>query len=150
MSDNLDLIKTIAQQDNFSTFAEVMATSGAVEIFHGNGDFTVFVPTNAAFAKVSKERMSELLNEESQVQLRALLMYHILRGKLMARDLKTGKTITGEEMMITNINGIKINGSKLEATDLVATNGVVHAIDGVLAPPSHFGAPKARLVSRAT
>lgn len=142
MSDKLDLIETIAKQDNFSTFSKIMESSGAAEVFSRTGDFTVLAPTNDAFAKFSEERMSKLINEEKQIQLKALLMYHILPGKVMASDLKTGKTITGEDMMVTNINGIKINSAKIEARNLEATNGVVHAIDKVLAPPTHFGAPK--------
>ena len=105
----------------------------------------MLAPTNDAFAKFSEEQLSKLVNEKSQLQLKALLMYHILPGKVMSGALKSGKAVTGEEMMITNINGIKINGSKLEARDLEATNGVVHAIDKVMAPSAHFGAPKARI-----
>lgn len=142
MSDKLDLIETIAKQDNFSTFSRIMGTSGANEIFSGKGEFTVLVPTNDAFAKFSEERMSKLLNEEKQIQLKALLMYHILPGKVMASGLRTGKAVTGQEMMVTDINGIQVNSSKLEARNLEATNGVIHAIDKVLAPPTHFGAPK--------
>src|SRR5215203_551714 len=145
MTVKLDLIETIAKHDTFSTFSKIMETSGANEVFSRAGEFTVLAPTNEAFAKYSEERLSKLVNEENQMQLKALLMYHILPGRVMADALKTGKAVTGEEMMVTDINGIKINGSKLEARDLEATNGVVHAIDKVLAPSTHFGAPKARL-----
>lgn len=145
MSIKLDLVETIARQDNFSTFSEIMRTSGADDVFNGAGDFTVLAPTNDAFEKFSEERLSKLVNEEKQLQLRALLMYHILPGKVMATGLKTGKSVTGQEIMVTDITGIKINSAKLEARDLEATNGVVHAIDTVLAPPAHFGAPKARV-----
>ncbi len=142
MSDKYDLIETIAREENFSTFSGIMETSGANELFRGSGDFTVLVPTNDAFAKFSEERMSKLVNEDKQVQLKTLLMYHILPGKIMATGLKTGKSVTGQEMMVTNITGIRVNGSKLEARNLEATNGVVHAIDTVMAPSLHFGAPK--------
>lgn len=145
MSDKLNLLETIAKEENFSTFLKIMGTSGADEILSRNGDFTVLVPTNDAFAKFSEERMSKLINEEKQIQLKALLMYHVLPGKVMACDLKTGKSVTGQEMMVTDITGIKVNNAKLEARNLEASNGVVHAIDGVLAPPTHFGAPKPRV-----
>jgi uncharacterized surface protein with fasciclin (FAS1) repeats len=145
MSAQLDLIQTIASHENFSTFSEIMETSGANEVFSRAGDFTVLVPTNDAFAKFSEEQLSKLINEKNQLQLKTLLMYHILPGKVMSDALRSGKSVTGEEMMITNINGIKVNGSKLEARDLEASNGVVHAIDKVMAPSTHFGAPKARL-----
>ena len=142
MSEKLSLLETIAKEENFSTFARIMGTSGADEVFAGKGDFTVLVPTNDAFAKFSEERMSKLLNEEKQIQLKALLMYHVLPGKVLACDLKTGKSVTGQEMMVTDINGIKVNNAKLEARNLEATNGVVHALNGVLAPSTHFGAPR--------
>ena len=145
MSNKLDLVETIARQDNFSTFSRILRTSGADDVFSRAGDFTVLAPTNEAFAKFSEERLSKLVNEEKQIQLKTLLMYHILPGKVMASGLKTGKSVTGQEMMITDITGIKVNSSKVEARDLEATNGVVHAIDTVLAPPCHFGAPKARI-----
>ena len=145
MTAKLDLIETIAKHDNFSTFSKVMETSGANEVFSRAGEFTVLAPTNDAFAQYSEERLSKLMNEESKVQLRALLMYHVLPGKVTADGLKSCKAVTGEEMMVTNINGIKVNGSKLEARDLEATNGIVHAIDKVLTPSAHFGAPKARI-----
>ena len=142
MSDKLNLIETIAKEENFSTFSRIMGTSGADGVLSGSGEFTVLAPTNDAFEKFSEERLSKLINEEKQLQLKALLMYHILPGKVMASSLKTGKTVTGQEMMVTDINGIKVNSSKLEARNLEATNGVIHAIDKVLAPPTHFGAPK--------
>jgi len=142
MSDKLNLIETIANEDHFSTFSRIMGTSGANEVFSRAGDFTVLAPTNDAFAKISDEKMNGLINEEKQLQLKALLMYHILPGKVMATALKTGKTVTGQEIMFTDINGIKANSSALQARNLEATDGVVHAIDTVLAPPTHFGAPK--------
>ena len=143
MTEKLNLLETIAKEENFSTFSRIMGTSGADEVFARNGDFTVLVPTNDAFASFSEERMSKLLNEEKQIQLKALLMYHVLPGKVMAADLKTGKSVTGQEMMVTDITGIKVNNAKLEARNLEATDGVVHAINKVLTPPTHFGAPKA-------
>lgn len=145
MSEKLNLLETISKEENFSTFSEIIGTSGADEVLTRNGSFTVLVPTNDAFAKFSAERMSKLVNEEKQIQLKALLMYHMLPGKVMASHLKTGKSVTGQEMMITDITGIKVNNARLEARDLEATNGVVHAVDTVLAPPTHFGAPNPRV-----
>jgi uncharacterized surface protein with fasciclin (FAS1) repeats len=145
MPAQLDLIATIGKHDNFSTLSKMMNTSGANEVFSRPGEFTVLAPTNDAFAKFSEEQLSSLINEKGQLRLKALLMYHILPGKVMANALKSGKAVTGEDMMVTDINGIKVNGSKLEARDLEATNGVVHAIDKVMAPSTHFGAPKAQV-----
>lgn len=131
MSEKLDLIETIAKQDNLSTFARIMGSSGANEVFGGDGSFTVFAPTNDAFSKIPEEKMNALLNEDKQTKLKALLSYHILPGKVMAASLKSAKSVTGQEIMITDINGIKINASVLQARNLEATNGVVHGIDTV-------------------
>ena len=145
MSDKLDLIETIAREDKFSTFSRIMGTSGANEVFGSGGSFTVFAPTNDAFSKMPDEKLNALLNEEKQIQLKALLSYHILPGKVMAASLKSTKSVTGQEVVITDINGIKINSSALQARNLEASNGVVHGIDKVLAPSTHYGAPKSIL-----
>jgi uncharacterized surface protein with fasciclin (FAS1) repeats len=116
-----------------------MASSGANDVFDGSGSFTVFAPTNDAFSKIPEDKLDALLNEENQVKLKALLSYHILPGKVMASSLKSAKSVTGQELMITDINGIKINASVLQARNLEATNGVVHGIDTVLKPPTPYG-----------
>ena len=138
MSDKLNLIETIAKDDKFSTFSRIMGSSGANDVFSGEGDFTVFAPTNEAFGKIPEERMNALLNEEKQIQLKALLSYHILPGKLLAANLaglKTAKTVTGEAVTFTDVNGIHVNGSAVQARNIEATNGMIDAIDTVLAPP---------------
>jgi len=142
MSEKLDLIETIASHDNFSMFSRVMGTSGANEVFGKGESFTVFAPTNDAFAKLPDDKLNALLNEDKQIQLKALLSYHILPGKVMAASLKSTKSVTGQEVVVTDINGIKINSSSLQARNLEASNGVVHGIDKVLAPSTHYGAPK--------
>ena len=139
MSDRLNLIETIAKQDNLSTFARIMGSSGTNDLFADGGSFTVFAPTNDAFAKIPEEKLNALLHEEKQTKLKALLSYHILPGKVMAASLKSAKAVTGQEVMITDINGIKINASVLQARNLEATNGVVHGIDTVLRPPAPYG-----------
>ncbi len=142
MSDKLNLIETIANQDNFSTFSRMMESSGANNVFDGDGSFTVFAPTNDAFAKIPDQKFDALLKEENKTALRTLLSYHILPGKVMAASLKSTKSVTGQEVVVTDINGIKINSSALQTRNLEATNGVVHGIDRVLAPSTHYGAPK--------
>ena len=142
MSDKLNLIETIANQNNFSTFSRIMESSGANHVFDGDGCFTVFAPTNDAFAKIPDQKLDALLKEENKTALRTLLSYHILPGKVMASSLKSTKSITGQEVVVTDINGIKINSSALQARNLEATNGVVHGIDRILAPSTHYGAPK--------
>jgi hypothetical protein len=137
MTDRFNLIETIAQQDKFSTFTRLMASSGANDVFKGEGPFTVFVPTNDAFAKVPTKIMNELLNERDQIQLRALLSYHIVPGKIMAANMggtPTRNAFTGEELRFSDSNGLKVNGAIVQARNIEATNGVVHSLDTVLAP----------------
>ena len=138
MTDKLNLIETIAKEDKFSTFSRVLGTSGANAVFSGEGPFTVFVPTNDAFGKIPDKRMNELLNEPDQVQLKALLMYHILPEKVMASSLPskmTRKAWTGEDVAFSDSNGLKVNGVGVQARNIEAINGVIHQIDTVLTPP---------------
>lgn len=137
MSDKLNLIDTIAKEDKFSTFTRLMRSSNATDVFDGEGPFTVFVPTNDAFAKISDARINELVNETDQKKLKTLLSYHILPGKVMAANLISAanrKAVTGQELMFTDVNGLKVNGASIQARNLEATNGVVHALDTVLTP----------------
>jgi uncharacterized surface protein with fasciclin (FAS1) repeats len=137
MSDRSSLIDTIANQDKFSTFTRLMASSGANEIFKGEGDFTVFAPSNDAFAKIPDAKMNEFLNETGQTKLKALLSYHILPNKVMAGSLTaapTRKAFTGEDITFSESNGIKVNGASVQARNLEATNGVIHGLDTVLVP----------------
>ena len=137
MTDKLNLIETIAKQDMFSIFSRLMASSGTNEIISASGTFTVFVPTNDAFAKIPDAKIDELTNETNQTKLKALLSYHILPGKVMAGSLvsaPTRKAFTGEELMFTDINGLKVNSAGIQARNLEATNGVIHALDTVLMP----------------
>jgi uncharacterized surface protein with fasciclin (FAS1) repeats len=137
MSDRLNLIDTIAKQDQFSTFSRLMRTSKANDIFNGPGDFTVFAPTNDAFAKMPDATMNGLTSEEGQKRLRELLSYHILPGKVMAASLPSApvrKAFNGEELMFTDISGLKVNGASIQARNLEATNGVAHALETVLIP----------------
>ncbi|PYT01986.1 MAG: hypothetical protein DMF63_03895 [Acidobacteria bacterium] len=137
MSDKLNLIDTIKNEDKFSTFTRLMASSGASELISGSGEFTVFVPTNDAFVKIPESKINELLNETPQTKLHALLSYHILPGKVMAANLVSApsrKACNGEELMFTDVNGLKVNSAAMQARNLEATNGVVHALDTVLIP----------------
>jgi uncharacterized surface protein with fasciclin (FAS1) repeats len=137
MTDRLNLVETIAQQAKFSTFAKLMASSGANDVFSGPGGFTVFVPTNEAFSKIPTIIMSELLNEPGQVQLKSLLSYHILPSKVMAASIGSTPTrisSSGEELRFADSNGLKVNGAMIQSRNIEATNGVIHALDTVLAP----------------
>jgi uncharacterized surface protein with fasciclin (FAS1) repeats len=138
MSANLNLIDTIASDSKFSAFSRMMASSGANEVFDGEGPFTVFVPTNDAFGKIPDELMLELLNQAGQLSLKALLTYHIVRGKVMAANVAsklTRESMTGEEISFADKNGLKVNKSSLQSRNIEASNGVVHALDTVLERP---------------
>lgn len=137
MTDRHNLVETIAQQSKFSTFAKLLASSGAIDVFKSPGGFTVFVPTNEAFSKIPTIIMSELLNEPGQAQLKSLLSYHILPGKVMAASIGSTPTrisSTGEELRFADSNGLKVNGAMIQSRNIEATNGVIHALDTVLAP----------------
>jgi uncharacterized surface protein with fasciclin (FAS1) repeats len=138
MSDNLNLIDTIANNDTFSSFSRMMASSGANDVFDGEGPFTVFAPTNDAFGKIPDKLMNTLLAQEGQASLKSLLTYHILHGKVMAANVaskSTRESMTGESITFTDSNGLKVNKSALQARNMMATNGVVHALDTVLERP---------------
>ena len=136
MSDKLNLFDTIKKQEKFSTFTRLMTSSGTNDVI-SSGTFTVFVPTNDAFAKIPEAKINELLNETDQTKLKALLSYHILPGKVMAASLVSApsrKALSGEELMLTDISGLKVNGASIKERNLEATNGVIHALDTVLTP----------------
>jgi len=138
VENKLNLIETIAKNDMFSVFSRLMGTSHANEIFSAGGNFTVFVPTNDAFGKISDARMNALLNETDQIGLKALLSYHILPGRLTAANisgLKSTATVTGADVTFSDINALKVNASGVQARNIQATTGIVHALDTVLAPP---------------
>ncbi|HKP70706.1 MAG TPA: fasciclin domain-containing protein [Pyrinomonadaceae bacterium] len=135
MTDKLNLVETIARNSTFSIFSRLMDSSGANAVFTGDGNFTVFAPTNDAFGKISDKRMNELLNEPDQTSLKALLSYHILPEKLFVANLSSRNstaTITGAHIAITDSNGLKVNDSGVQARNIEATNGIVHALDTVL------------------
>lgn len=138
MTDKLNLIDTIAHQNTFSTFSKILGTAGAKELFSGEEQFTVFAPTDEAFGKMPEATMSKLLSEDNKAELKSFLSYHILPSKVMAASLaglETTKTVSGDSVAITDSNGLKVNGAVIKARNIEATNGVIHAIDTVLARP---------------
>lgn len=139
MSERINLIDTIAKNDVFSTFTRMLKSSKANEILSGEGQFTVFVPTNDAFGKVSDAQMSAWLTETDQIGLKSLLSYHIVPGKLFAANLGgvgTAKSVTGQEITFTDHGGIKVNASGMQARNIEASNGIVHGLDTVLTAPA--------------
>jgi uncharacterized surface protein with fasciclin (FAS1) repeats len=137
-ANNPSLFETIARDEKFSTFSRLLKTSGAGDIFRGDGDYTVFAPTNEAFERVSDAFMNALLDEPGQLTLKAWLSYHILPGIFTAAnlgDLTTTRTLAGAAVSLSNVDRFRVNGCGLQARDVQASDGILHAIDTVLSPP---------------
>ena len=129
-----DVVDTAVKAGNFTTLVAAVKAAGLVDTLKGPGPFTVFAPTDAAFAKVPKATLDALLADKAA--LTKVLTYHVVPGKVMAADVKAGKvkTVEGQDLTITTKGGVMVNNAKVVATDVVASNGVIHAIDTVLMP----------------
>lgn len=139
MTDRQSLIETIAREPRFSKFSSYIQMSGADAALTQRGQFTVFVPSDEAFAKIPDAEMSALLNEPGRKRLKALLSYHIVPGKIMAASVGSEpvrNSISGEEIKFADYRGLKVNGIGLLRRNIEATNGVVHSLDTVLTRPS--------------
>ena len=134
-----DIVALAAGDDNFKTLVAAVKAAGLVETLQGKGPFTVFAPTDAAFAKLPKGTVEDLLKPENKAKLVSILTYHVVPGKVMASDVKTmeAKTVQGQQVSL-NVSdaGVTINDAKIVKTDLVANNGVIHVIDTVILPKS--------------
>ncbi len=129
-----DIVEVAVANGNFKTLATALQAAGLVETLKGKGPFTVFAPTDAAFAKVPKADLDALLKDKAK--LTAVLTYHVVPGKVMAKDVKAGKvkTVQGSEITIATTGGVTVDGAKVTATDVQASNGVIHVIDTVIMP----------------
>ncbi len=129
-----DIVDTAVAAGNFKTLATALQAAGLVDTLKGPGPFTVFAPTDAAFAKVPKAQLDALLADKAK--LTAVLTYHVVPGKVMAKDVKAGKvkTVQGSELTIATAGGVMVDNAKVTATDIVADNGVIHVIDSVVIP----------------
>ncbi|MEN9631638.1 MAG: hypothetical protein RL077_42 [Verrucomicrobiota bacterium] len=126
----------IGSPDHTTLVAAVKA-AGLVETLSGKGPFTVFAPTNAAFAKLPAGTVESLLKPENKDKLVAVLTYHVVPAKVMAADVKTGEapTVNGKKLALkADAMGVTVNGAKVTAADLVGSNGVVHVVDTVILP----------------
>jgi len=129
-----DIVETAVAAGNFKTLATALQAAGLIETLKGKGPFTVFAPTDAAFAKIPKADLDALLKDKAK--LSAVLTYHVVPGKVMAKDVKAGmvKTVQGSDITIATTGGVMVNNAKVTATDINASNGVIHVIDTVLLP----------------
>ncbi len=129
-----DIVDTAVAAGNFKTLVVALKTADLVNTLKGKGPYTVFAPTDEAFAKIPKADLDALLANKEK--LSAVLTYHVVPGKVMAKDVKAGDlaTVNGKTIKITTANGVVVNMSKVTATDIDASNGVIHVIDTVLMP----------------
>lgn len=129
-----DIVDTAVSAGNFKTLVTALKAADLVPTLKGNGPFTVFAPTDEAFAKIPKADLDALLKDKAK--LKAVLTYHVVPGKVMSKDLKAGKvtTVQGGDVTISTKGGAKVNNAKVVSADVAADNGVIHAIDTVLMP----------------
>jgi len=129
-----DIVDIAIRAGSFSTLVKALKAADLVSTLKGTGPFTVFAPTDEAFAKIPKADLDALLANKEK--LKAVLTYHVVSGKVMAKDVKAGDvaTVNGKTIKISTDNGVMVNSSKVTATDINAANGVIHAIDTVLMP----------------
>ncbi len=129
-----DIVDTAVAAGNFKTLATALGAAGLVDTLKGKGPFTVFAPTDEAFAKIPKADLDALLKDKAK--LSAVLTYHVVAGKVMAADVKAGKvkTVQGSDLTVTTSGGVMVDKAKVVKTDIVADNGVIHVIDTVIMP----------------
>jgi len=137
---NQDIVDTAVAAGDFKTLAAALDAAGLVETLKGPGPFTVFAPTDEAFAKLPAGTVEELLKPENKDKLAAILTYHVVPGEVMAADvvqLDEAKTVNGEMLMVkTDGSTVMVNDAKVTAVDIPASNGVIHVIDTVVLPPN--------------
>ena len=133
-----DIVDTAVAAGSFGTLVAAVKAAGLVDTLKSAGPFTVFAPTDAAFAKLPKGTVEDLLKPENKAKLTAILTYHVLPSKVMAADIAgksmNAKTVQGTDLAVDAKSGVKINDATVVTADVIATNGVIHVIDTVLLP----------------
>lgn len=135
---DMDIVDTAVGAGTFTTLVAAVTAAGLVDTLKGEGPFTVFAPTDEAFAALPAGTVDTLLLPENLEQLTAILTYHVVPGAVMSTDLTEGQTaatVNGAEVTITLEGGAKVNGANITTADIAASNGVIHVIDTVLMPP---------------
>lgn len=132
-----DIVETAAA-GNFNTLVAAVKAAGLVDTLKGPGPFTVFAPTDEAFAQLPPGTLESLLKPENKAKLQSILTYHVVSGKVMAQDvvkLHSAKTVEGQDITIKTMNGrVMVDSASVTKTDVVTSNGVIHVIDSVLLP----------------
>ena len=132
-----DIVDT-AVAANFKTLVAAVKAAGLVDTLKGPGPFTVFAPTDEAFAKLPPGTLETLLKPENKAKLQSILTYHVVAGKVMAQDvvkLDSATTVEGQSISIKTLDGgVMVNGARVIKADIETSNGVIHVIDAVLLP----------------
>jgi uncharacterized surface protein with fasciclin (FAS1) repeats len=131
------IVGVASEAGQFKTLVAAVKAADLVETLNGAGPFTVFAPTDDAFAKLPAGTVEDLLKPENKAKLKAVLTYHVIPGKIMAADVKTSnvKTVNGKEVAVKAADGkVTIGGANVVKADVAASNGVIHVIDNVLIP----------------
>jgi uncharacterized surface protein with fasciclin (FAS1) repeats len=132
-----DIVAIASGNEDFSTLVAAVAAAGLVEVLQGEGPFTVFAPTNDAFAALPAGLVDKLLLEENKDVLVKILTYHVVSGAVLAADVTAGEvpSVEGQNITVTTEGGVMVNNANVIATDIIASNGVIHVIDAVILPP---------------
>jgi len=133
-----DIVDTAVGAGSFNTLVAAVQAAGLVDTLKGEGPFTVFAPTDEAFAKLPEGTVDNLLKPENKDQLVAILTYHVVPGKVMSADIAGKKadvaSVEGSEISIDATDGVKVDDATVVTADIEATNGVIHVIDAVIMP----------------
>jgi uncharacterized surface protein with fasciclin (FAS1) repeats len=129
-----DIVDTAVSAGSFKTLTTALKAAGLVNTLKGKGPFTVFAPTDEAFAKIPKADLDALLKDKAK--LTSVLTYHVVASKVMAADVKAGKvkTVQGSELTVSTDMGVMVDNAKVTKTDIIADNGVIHVVDTVIMP----------------
>jgi uncharacterized surface protein with fasciclin (FAS1) repeats len=133
--DKADIVDTAVEAGNFNTLVTAVTEAGLVDTLKGAGPFTVFAPTDEAFAKIPEEKLNALLADKEA--LTRVLTYHVVPGKVMSSEvvkMDSAKTVEGGMINIASAEGVKINGANVVKADIETSNGVIHVIDTVIMP----------------
>jgi uncharacterized surface protein with fasciclin (FAS1) repeats len=132
-----DIVDTAVAAGSFNTLAKALDAAGLVQTLKGAGPFTVFAPTDEAFAKLPAGTLEMLLKPENKAKLQRVLTYHVVAGKVMASaavKVSSVKAVSGDTIAISTNNGVMVNNARVVKTDIEASNGVIHVIDAVMIP----------------
>ena len=135
-----DIVDTAVKAGSFNTLVAAVKAAGLVETLKGAGPFTVFAPTDEAFAKLPKGTVEDLLKPENKAKLTSILTYHVVPGKIMSKDIAgkalKAKSVQGAEISVDATKDVMVDKAKVVKADIEASNGVIHVIDAVMLPPA--------------